>query len=112
MDKLENLESRATRDFLADDYDPSRCPLARVHVPRRKCHRIVGQARRVRPAQRQNPAVPERKPFALVDAVACVLADGGRYGSQETARLALETVVESAVALAAVRALIGGGDST
>ncbi len=50
--------------------------------------------------------VAERQLFALVDAVACVLAHGGHYGSEETARLALESVVGSAVALAAVRALL------
>lgn len=41
-----------------------------------------------------------------MDAVACVLAHGGQHGGAETARLALETVVGSSVALAAVRALV------
>lgn len=50
----------------------------------------------------------ERKLFALVDAVACVLAHGKRSHSEQTARLALETVVGPAVALAAVRALVDG----
>ena len=36
----------------------------------------------------ENRTSAERKLFAQVDAVACVLAHGGRYGSQETARLA------------------------
>lgn len=54
----------------------------------------------------ENSTIGERKLFALVDAVACLLAHGGRYRSQETARLALETVVGSAVALAATRCLV------
>lgn len=53
----------------------------------------------------ENNAVGERKLFALVDAVACVLAHDG---AQETGRLAFETVAGSAVALAAVRALVEG----
>jgi len=48
----------------------------------------------------------ERKLFALVDAVACVLAHGGPDGGTETARCAFETVVPPVVALAAVRALL------
>lgn len=47
--------------------------------------------------------VDERSLFALVNAVACVLAHQGRT---ETARLALEAVVPPVVALAAVRALL------
>jgi len=54
----------------------------------------------------ENATIGERKLFALVDAVACVLAQDGRHGSKETARLALEIVVGSAVALAAVRTLV------
>jgi len=50
----------------------------------------------------ENRTVGESKLFALVDAVACVLAHEGR---EETARLAFESVVGSAVALAAVRVL-------
>jgi hypothetical protein len=45
---------------------------------------------------------------ALVDAVACVLTHSQRSGREETARLALETITRPAVALAVVRALIGG----
>jgi len=48
--------------------------------------------------------VAERSLFALVGAVACLLAHDG---SEETARLAFETVVRPAVALAAVRTLLG-----
>lgn len=56
---------------------------------------------------RENGTIGERKLFALVDAVACVLAHEGR---EETARLALESVVGSTVALAAVRTLRRGRD--
>ena len=51
--------------------------------------------------------VSERKLFALVDAAACVLDHGHRYGGQETARLMLEVVVRPGVALACVRILTG-----
>jgi hypothetical protein len=50
--------------------------------------------------------VAERRLFALVDAVACLLAYGGCYGGEETARLALESVVGSPAAAAAARVLV------
>jgi len=50
--------------------------------------------------------VAERSLFALVGAVACLLAHNGTDGGTETARCAFETVVPPAVALAAVRALL------
>jgi len=45
--------------------------------------------------------------FALVDAAACVLDHGHRYGGQEAARLVLEVVAPPTVALAALRTLTG-----
>ncbi|PZS30822.1 MAG: hypothetical protein DLM59_10850 [Pseudonocardiales bacterium] len=53
-------------------------------------------------------AIAWRPLSALVDAAACVLTRGQRCGREETARLALETIVGPAIALAAVRALIDG----
>lgn len=50
--------------------------------------------------------IGERELFALVDAVACLLAHSGPDGGPETARCALETVVPPTVALTAVRALL------
>lgn len=50
--------------------------------------------------------IGERELFALVYAVACVLAHDGPDGGTETARCAFETVVPPVVALAAVRALL------
>lgn len=95
IDRLETLEGRAVRDFFAADYDraareiPSKAKLTAYDL------------------LNAETTVPERKLFALVDAVSCVLAHNGRYGGEETARLALETVTGSSVALAAVRALVG-----
>jgi hypothetical protein len=47
----------------------------------------------------------ERRLMALIDAVTCVLVNDRSYGSEKTARLALETVVTPAVALTIVRTL-------
>lgn len=56
--------------------------------------------------------VGERRLFALVDAVVSLLDQGGRSGSLETARCALETVASPAVALAAVRVLVEDDQAT
>jgi hypothetical protein len=50
--------------------------------------------------------IGERRLFALVDAVASLLEQGGPHAGLETARCAFEIVVPPAAALAAVRALV------
>ncbi|PZS34910.1 MAG: hypothetical protein DLM59_03870 [Pseudonocardiales bacterium] len=86
IDKLERLEGR-------DGYRPPR---------------EVRSAAKVVAFELLNAetTVAERRLFALVDCVACLLAHGGRYGSEETARLAFESVVGSSAAEAAVRVLV------
>lgn len=108
--RVEAAERRATHDFLAGDYGE---PSAGHPSSGPKCpdgHNIPSSARVIayHLLNEENRTVGERRLFALVDAVACVLAHDGRYGSEETARLALETVVEREIALAAVRALAAG----
>ncbi len=112
--RLENLEGRATRDFFAGDYGPP--PAGDRGSPDLTCRtgRTIASSAKLAAydlLNAENRTVTEPKLFALVDAVACVLAHDGRYGSEETARLALEIVVGSKVALAAVRALIEDGNS-
>jgi hypothetical protein len=107
--KLENLEGRATRDFFASDYGQPRAGDRGSPDSTCRGERIIPSSAKLEAFDMLNAetsTVPERKLFALVDAVACVLAHGGRYGSEETARLALESVAGSAVALAAVRTLV------
>lgn len=98
---MSRLEHRAARDFFVGDHGsatpacqvgeaiPSSAKVAAYHV-----------------INTQNRTVGEHKLFALVDAVACLLAHGGPDGGPETARRAFETVVPPAVALAAMRALL------
>ena len=94
--RVENQERRA-RDFLSGDYGPPRDHLPEP-VP------AVAKIAAWHLLDAENRKVSERKLFALVDAVVSVLTHGGR---EETARLAFETVVRPAVALAAVRILTG-----
>ncbi len=103
VDKMENLEGRATRDFLSGDY---RLP----EPPRQHCGLTIPSSAKLTAFDLLNVEVStgERRLFALVDAASCVLAHNGRYGGEETARLAFETVVSPAVALAAVRVLTSG----
>lgn len=109
--KPENLDGPVTCDFLAGECglsqadDPGTSSRARHGIP------SASRAAAYHLIDRENRTVGERKLFALVDAVACVLAHGERSGSRETARLAFETVVGSAVALAAVRVLVECRDS-
>ncbi|PZS29653.1 MAG: hypothetical protein DLM59_12465 [Pseudonocardiales bacterium] len=93
IDKLERLEGRATRNLFTGDHRPAR---------------EIRSAARLAAFDLLNAetTVPERKLFALVDSVACWLAQGGRNASEETARLALEIVVGPALALAVVRILV------
>jgi len=104
IDKVETLQGRATGEFLDGDYDPPKPVCA--------AGRAIRSAAKIAAWQLVNAEspVPERRLFALVDAVACLLAhggcDGGRYVREETARLALETTVGSAAALAAVHTLV------
>ena len=96
-DRLEDQERRATRGFLGGDYGPPGARLPETVPSSAKIaawHLLDGE----------NRTVSERKLFALVDAAVSVLTHGGR---EETARLAFETVVRPAVALAAVRILTG-----
>ncbi|PZS27881.1 MAG: hypothetical protein DLM59_15570 [Pseudonocardiales bacterium] len=97
--KLERLEGRATRVFFAGDHRPTREIRSGAKMV---AYDMVNDA---------SPA-PERQLAALVDSVVCWLTHGDRYGSEETARLALETVVGPAVALAAVRVLTGDSTTT
>jgi hypothetical protein len=53
-------------------------------------------------------AIGRRPLSALIDAVACVLTHGQRSAREETARLALETITEPAMALVVVRAIVDG----
>ncbi len=108
--RLDNLEGRATRDFFAGGYGPPRAGDRGSPEPTCRTGRTIASSAKLAAydlINAENRTVTERKLFALVDAVACVLAHNGRYGSEETARLALEIVVGSTVALAAVRALTG-----
>jgi hypothetical protein len=57
-------------------------------------------------------AIGRRPLSALIDAVACVLTHGQRSAREETARLALETITEPAMALVVVRVLIDGSDGS
>lgn len=99
--KVDAYEGSTIRDFLNGD-DSLPCP-----TPCRAESAIPSSAKVVAYdlINRENGTVGERKLFALVDKVACVLAHEGR---EETARRALETVVGSGVALAAVRTLVAG----
>jgi hypothetical protein len=105
FDKLERLEGRATCDFLSGDYGPP----ATGGLPEPACRAggtIPSSAKlTVFDLLNAESTLAERKLFALVDCVSCVLAHGGRYGSEETARLGLESVVSATIALAAVRVL-------
>ena len=96
-----------TRDFPAGDYGP---PRGRLPEPSCRARRTVPSSAKVAAydlINGENRIVGERKPFALVDAAACVLDHGHRYGGQEAARLVLEVVAAPAIALAALRALQG-----
>ena len=108
--KVENLQGRATPELIASDDTPPRPTYLVCHAGR-----SIPTSARLTAYDLLNAAnrtVAERKLYALVDAVACLLAHDGPHASQETARLALESVVGSAVALAAVRTLLTAATPT
>jgi hypothetical protein len=89
VDKLENLEGRARRDFFAGDYS----------------HRTIHSSARLVAFDLLNaatPTVPERSAFALVDGAASLLIHG--HG-EESARLCLEAVTTPRIAGDVVRVL-------
>ncbi|PZS37056.1 MAG: hypothetical protein DLM59_00010 [Pseudonocardiales bacterium] len=116
-DKLANLEGRAMRDL------PDRDHSDRHHRPRPsgdRCREGRRHGRCAIPSAAKlmafemldaDTSTGERRLFAMVDAVCCVLAHNGRYGGEETARLVLETVVHPTVAKAAVRLLADSMES-
>ncbi|PZS32979.1 MAG: hypothetical protein DLM59_07200 [Pseudonocardiales bacterium] len=106
FEKLANLEGRPTGDFPHGDCRQPRA--GDGTLPTRHITRAIRSSARLLAFDLLNAAcgIAERRLFALVDSTASLLAHGG---SEETARLALESVVGPPVARAAVHALLGDG---
>jgi len=106
FDKLETLEGRDTGDSLGDG---GRRPPTGGRLPEtpNHCERpVIPSSAKVVAYHLLNAdtSTGERRLFALIDAVCCVLVHNNHYG-QETARLALEAVAHAAVARKAIRIL-------
>ncbi|PZS35010.1 MAG: hypothetical protein DLM59_03695 [Pseudonocardiales bacterium] len=105
IDKLANLEGRDTGDSRVG----GRRPLTGGLLPETstRCGRAIPSSAKLAAFDLINAdtSTGERRLFALIDAACCVLTHSNHYGGQETARLALETVVHPAVAREAVRIL-------